>query len=191
MKKIFAIAAILACLCLNFKQTAHAIGSVCTSSSPGAYCLTLTNGSVCSCADEQLNRGDGSSVVRTVTMTLTGSATGGTVSHFTTDQILVPYSRPSKITLTQYLRGFALYDGKVIPGTTAPTNLFSLTVADQDGLDLTQGSLSSLPNNAVTWESFGSGTVNGSPCIDSPLTISLSGSTVNSATVTLKFDVIR
>lgn len=52
--------------------------------------------------------------------------------------------------ITRILKGKILAMTKVIPGSATPSNLFDVTVKDEDGIDLFGGTLANLSSSAAT-----------------------------------------
>lgn len=126
-------------------------------------------------------------ISREVILKFTGDASNGTVPATSSDKLLVNNGRFT-IPLTNYIKGLFLYSCKVIPGTTAPTSGFNITITDPYSIALDQGLLGSLSNSTNTWKLMSS--TNGYPLIGLPITFGWN-STVAGATATLIIDFER
>lgn len=82
------------------------------------------------------------------------------------------------------LKGWYLYSAETNPGSTAPTDLYDITLTDADGLDIAWSLLNnrSTTNTELVLVSTAS---TGFPVIRGNLTFTLTNNSVNSATGTL------
>ena len=122
-----------------------------------------------------------------VTLTCTGDSSGGTFPAVT-----VPISGTSG-TNPYNIYGYSLYQVGRTPGTTQPTASYSVTVTDSRGFALDLGALTSNGSASVSQLLSICNTVIEYPIIRSPLTVQISGNSVNSAkiTVDLIFKAVR
>ena len=116
--------------------------------------------------------------LRILTLSFTGDASNGTV----------PTSTTSAADTTDML-GWFIYTIQTIPGTTGPTSLYDCTISDTAGLDVAGGMLanrsSTVAEKIVPKIDSGSGLFGG-VLVDSALAVACTGTTVPSATWTMK-----
>lgn len=106
-----------------------------------------------------------------VTISWAGDASDGTVPNLTINPA------------TYNIRGWYWYEAVTNPGTTAPTNLYDITVSDADGVDISGALLNNLSSTSSERINLGR-QVNSYPAIKGSWTWSLANNSQTSATGT-------
>lgn len=128
----------------------------------------------------------GRPVVTKLVLTCTGDSSNGGYPATTLSQFFVDASGR-----TYVMPGLQLYSVKVIPGTTGPTADSDMTITDEYGVDLLGGKGTNLIKNAAkTWALFGPSGYYISPIVTGELTLTITGNSVNSATITIVIEFI-
>jgi hypothetical protein len=91
----------------------------------------------------------------------------------------------SLVAATYQLNGWTLYSVETDPGSPAPSDNYTVTITDANGLDITGGIMSANRDTANTEFKNMSDSANGYYIIRGNLTVSVSSNTTNSATGTI------
>ncbi|MEN6337040.1 MAG: hypothetical protein ABFE01_22515 [Phycisphaerales bacterium] len=116
--------------------------------------------------------------IRIVTIGWTAH-TDGTFTSVSTDS----YTHQGR-TITQWIKGYYLYLAETDPGGTQPTDNYDITLSDANAVDLFGGLLANRDEATTELVNVGNAT-HGFPVVRGPLTLAISGNSVNTANGTI------
>lgn len=111
--------------------------------------------------------------------------TDGSFTAVSTDD----YSHQGR-TMTQWVKGYYLYTAETDPGSTGPTDNYDIAINDANSLDIAGTKLANRDQSTTELVNVGTATF-GYPIVRGPLSIAITGNSVNSATGTIILVFVR